>query len=65
MVPEDFSTEIPKGQRVRVVSGPLKGFEGEFFGYLRGGQRARILVEFLRSTRVVEVEPGVLKVVNR
>ncbi len=65
MIPEDFSQEIPRGKRVRVVGGPLKGFEGVFCGYLRGGQRAKILVDFLRSRRSVEVDLNVLAVVHR
>ncbi len=51
-----------RGQRVRIMSGPLRGLEGVFDGYLRGGDRARVLVEFLRSRRPVEVEALAVKV---
>ena len=34
----------------------LAGVSGVFSGYLRGGQRARILAEFLRTQRLVEVD---------
>ncbi len=44
------------GERVRVLRGPLKGLEGVFEKPLRGGERAMILVEFLRSRRTIEVD---------
>jgi hypothetical protein len=34
--------------------------EGIFRGYLRGGERARVLLEFLRQKSLVEVETDVL-----
>jgi hypothetical protein len=38
--------------------------EGVFRGYLRGGQRARVLMEFLRQQSLVEVETELLAVVR-
>jgi hypothetical protein len=46
------------------MAGPLKDMEGVFRGYLRGGQRARILMEFLRRRSLVEVETELLAVVR-
>ena len=54
--PKEIVRKPRRGQKVRVVQGPLKGIEGVFEGSLRGGERAMILVEFLRSRRPVEVE---------
>ena len=53
---------IEKGSKVRVMAGPLKDMEGIFRGYLRGGQRARVLMEFLRRRSLVEVETELLAV---
>jgi len=38
--------------------------EGVFRGYLRGGQRARVLMEFLRQRSLVEVDTELLAVVR-
>jgi len=56
VLPEDLFPKLEKGQRVRVVGGPLAGISGVFSGHLRGRQRARILADFLRSQRLVEVD---------
>jgi len=61
-LPESFSQGIPEGRRVRVMGGPLRGMEGVFQGYLRGGERARILMEVLRAQKSVEVDAMVLRV---
>lgn len=63
IVPEDFRRKIEKGSRIRVMGGPLRGFEGVFQGYLKGGQRARILLDFLRSQRRVEIDVAALALV--
>ncbi len=55
---------IEEGRKVRVMAGPLKDMEGVFRGYLRGGQRARVLMEFLRRRSLVEVETELLAVVR-
>ena len=54
-----------KGQRVRLMAGPLQGMEGVFRGYLRGGQRAKVLMEFLRAQSLVEVDATALAVAGR
>jgi len=56
ILPEDLQAKLQKGQKVRVVGGPLAGLSGVFSGYLRGGQRARVLAELLRTQRLVEVD---------
>lgn len=63
-VPAEQEEGIADGSNVRVMSGPLEGLEGVFRGYLRGRQRARILVEFLRSRRQVEVDTSALAVMR-
>ncbi len=62
IVADDFNESIPKGQRVKVMGGPLRGLEGVFSGYLKGGQRARVLLEFLRTRRRIEVDVTALSV---
>ncbi len=44
------------GQSVRIMDGPLRGLEGIFFGYLRGDQRSKVLMEFLRAKKTIEVD---------
>ena len=39
-----------------VGGGPMRGLEGAFLDYVRGGQRAQILIDFLRSQRQIEVD---------
>ncbi len=63
IVPDDLRQEMGKGSRVRVMGGPLRGFEGVFEGYLKGGQRARILLDFLRGQRTVEIDVSALALV--
>jgi transcriptional antiterminator RfaH len=64
VVPSEREVGIDNGRRVRVMAGPLKGMDGIFRGYLRGRQRARVLMEFLRRTSLVEVETDLLAVVR-
>ena len=64
VVPAEVSDGIPRGRRVRVMSGPLRGMEGLFEGYARGGERARILVQYLRLVSAVEVDSGALLMVR-
>ena len=54
---------IPIGQIVRIMDGPLQGLEGIFHGYLRGDQRSRVLMEFLRAKKSVEVDTASLAMV--
>ena len=63
-LPAEQEEGISAGSSVRVMSGPLEGMEGVFCGFVRGRERARILVEFLRSHRAVEVDSGTLAVVR-
>lgn len=44
------------GDRVRITSGPLRDFEAVFDTHLSATDRVRILVEFLRSVRRVEID---------
>ena len=64
VVPTELELGIEDGRKVRVMAGPLKDMEGVFRGYLRGGQRARVLMEFLRQRSLVEVETELLAVVR-
>ena len=64
VVPTEREIGIEKGRKVRVMAGPLEGMEGAFQGYLRGGQRARVMLEFLRQRSLVEVETEMLAVVR-
>ena len=64
VVPTELELGIESGRKVRVMAGPLEGMEGVFRGYLRGGQRARVLMEFLRRRSLVEVETELLAVVR-
>jgi transcription antitermination factor NusG len=64
VVPTELELGIENGRKVRVMAGPLAGMEGIFRGYLRGGQRARVLMEFLRRRSLVEVETDLLAAVR-
>jgi transcriptional antiterminator RfaH len=64
VVPTELEQGIENGRKVRVMAGPLAGMEGIFRGYLRGGQRARVLMEFLRRRSLVEVETELLAAVR-
>ena len=64
IVPAELEFGIENGRKVRVMAGPLKDMEGVFRGYLRGGQRARVLMEFLRRKSMVEVETELLAAVR-
>jgi transcriptional antiterminator RfaH len=64
VVPTELELGIEDGRKVRVMAGPLEGMEGVFRGYLRGGQRARVLMEFLRRSSLVEVETELLAAVR-
>ena len=62
ILPAEVERGIAQGRRVRVMAGPLRGLEGVFHGYLRGKQRAWVLLEFLRTRSLVEVEAAALAV---
>jgi hypothetical protein len=59
-LPDEQIEGIPEGTSVRVMAGPFEGISGVFKGYLRGGQRAKILMDFLRNRHEVEVDTDVL-----
>jgi len=56
VVPPEVEIGIKLGNKVMIMAGPLTGMEGIFRGYLRGGERANVLIEFLRQKNVVEVD---------
>lgn len=43
------------GQKVRIVEGPLSGFEGSV---LEAGEKVRVAVEMMGRTNEVELDPG-------
>ena len=55
---------ITIGHKVKVMDGPLRGFDGVFQGYLRGGQRAKVLLQFLRNEKSIEVDAMSLQMVS-
>ncbi len=62
VVPDEVARGIQAGSTVRVMAGPLEGLNGVFTGYLRGRERATVLMEFLRDRHEVEVDATVLAV---
>ena len=63
-LPVEQEEGIRKGATVRVMSGPFEGVEGVFNGYMRGRQRAMVLMDFLRSRHRVEVDSSALALVR-
>ena len=55
-LPSEQEEGIPVGATVRIMNGPFEGLEGVFSGTLRGGQRARVLLDLLRGRHGVEVD---------
>jgi len=55
VMPPEIEIGIKLGNKVMIMAGPLSGLEGVFRGYLRGRERAQVLVEFLRQKSLVEV----------
>jgi transcription antitermination factor NusG len=53
------------GDAVRILAGPLQGYEGMFDTRLGGQTRARILVEFLGREIAAELDVRVLEKVER
>jgi transcriptional antiterminator RfaH len=62
VMPPEVEIGIKLGSNVMIMAGPLSGMEGVFHGTLRGGERARVLVEFLRQKNLVEVDTDDLTV---
>jgi transcription antitermination factor NusG len=63
-LPDEVARGIPKGATVRIMAGPLEGIKGVFRGYVRGRERARILMDFLRSRHEVEVDAAALAIMR-
>lgn len=64
VAPDEVEQGILPGSAVRVMAGPLEGLQGVFTGYLRGNERATILMEFLRGRHEVEIDANALAVVR-
>lgn len=60
---EHFDPLVP-GQPVRIIRGPLRGFEGKFVK-LKNSSRFVISVESIRQAIAVEIEPGDLEVIGQ
>ena len=65
VMPPEIEVGIRLGSKVMVMAGPLSGMEGIFRGYLRGRERAQVLLEFLRQQNLVEVDTEALAEVRR
>jgi transcription antitermination factor NusG len=63
-LPVEQEEGISRGSTVRVMFGPLEGIKGVFRGYLRGRERAKVLMDFLRNRHEVEVDTAALAVVR-
>ena len=63
-LPSEQEDGIPEGAVVRVMRGPFEGAEAVFSGYLRGGERAKVLLDLLRGRHAVEVDSSSLALVR-
>ena len=57
-VVELIAPELGRGEKVRVVDGPFKGFEAVFERYLTGSERVAILLEAIQTQGVRVVLPA-------
>lgn len=64
VMPPEVEIGIRFGNKVMIMAGPLAGLEGIFRGYLRGRERAQVLVEFLRQQNLIEVDSDDLAAVR-
>ena len=64
VMPPEVEIGIKLGNKVMIMAGPLTGIEGVFRGYMRGGARAQVLMEFLRQKNLIEVDTEDLTVVS-
>ncbi len=55
ILPEVLESGMDHGCAVKIMAGPFEGIEGVFSGYVNGMERARVLIEILRSQSNVEV----------
>ena len=60
VVPPEIEVGLRLGCKVMIMAGPLAGLEGVFRGYVKGNERARVFLEFLRQKTTVEVETDLL-----
>ena len=57
-----YYDELVHGQPVRVCSGPMEGYSGIFDARISGGERVRLLLEYMHGrTVVVEMEAARVK----
>ncbi len=64
ILPFEEEEGIPLNSPIKIMEGPFKGFDGIFQGYLKGGERALVLMELLRARHMVEVEACSMTVVR-
>jgi transcription antitermination factor NusG len=65
VVPPELEIGIKLGNKVMIMAGPLQGMEGIFRGYIKGRERARVFLEFLRQKTLVEVDTEFLEAVRK
>ncbi len=58
---DDVVTSFKKGDKVRIVSGPLRDFEAVFDAHLSSADRVRVLVDMLGKLTRVEISVDVLE----
>lgn len=56
ILPDEIEQGLSSGQKVQIMAGALAGLRGIFRGYLRGGQRVQLLMEFLCAPSSVELD---------
>jgi len=61
---EDVSEPLPRGIRVEITSGPLKGIKGEVTEYA-GRKTVIIRLEEINKTMVVQIAPQLLKRIDQ
>lgn len=64
ILPAERSRTVSKGSRVRIMTGPFSGCDGIFRGYLRGQERAKVFLDFLRSRLTVEIDADSMMLVQ-
>ena len=61
----DVSHNLKPGDRVRIIEGPLTGYEALFDLHLNGSQRVQVLLEMLGSLVRVDVNVHGLEKIKR
>jgi transcriptional antiterminator RfaH len=64
-VSDEDELKIDDGSAVEVKTGPFTGLRGVFSGYLRGGERCRVLLELIRGHQKVEMDSRSVAIVRR